>query len=281
MTGIPSSFRRDIIIGLVAFALGAGLNVVRSQRKQPEPGAGQDPGQRDRALDALLEEVRALRQDVNTLNQNVTAGQVSVANADRGRDAGVTPRSSYAVAVQPQTPDQGDGELSTLLEEVRSLQQDIDILKTNPNIGAAVTEALQRFHDSGAPDRTSYAVLVSPASWRRDPELRAIVAEVGSLRQDLTALEASPEIGNEVAEALKQARESGQLPQSSYAVAVLPQPPEQHEHELQTLLDAVQSLRQSIDLLKANPQIGDAVTEVLRQRRQPTAEARPSYAVLV
>jgi len=57
---------------------------------------------------------------------------------------------------------QHERELKALLDEVRSLRQDIDILKVNPAIGSAVAATLQFAHDQAAYDKSAYAVAVRP-----------------------------------------------------------------------------------------------------------------------
>lgn len=256
---------------VVAVALGLGASLLRRILGRPAKSATGTEADMQGALVALRDEVQALREAITNLKPAAGSGQPGVP----------LPSSSYAVAVRPAPGDKDQPELASLLDEVRSLQQDIDILKVNPNIGTAVSEALQRLHDSVVYDKSSYAVAVRPTgNWLDDPALKALVEEIQSLSQDLTALHASPEIGAKVAEAIKQAREAGSLPKSSYAVLVQPQPDE-YEKQLHVLEEEVGNLRRSLEILKANPDIGPAVNSILTGRQDPETLLRPSYAVLV
>ena len=56
-----------------------------------------------------------------------------------------------------------EAELRALLDEVRALRQDIDVLKANPVIGDAVSATLEHASRMPGYERSGYAVLVKPA----------------------------------------------------------------------------------------------------------------------
>src|SRR5262245_60498591 len=58
---------------------------------------------------------------------------------------------------------QHERELKALLDEVRELRLEIDILKVNPTIGDAVKATLQHAHDQADFERSAYDVLVRPS----------------------------------------------------------------------------------------------------------------------
>jgi len=58
-------------------------------------------------------------------------------------------------------------ELKALLDEVRALRTDIDILKLNPSIGSAVSATLQHAHAQPDFDRSAYDVAVRPGGLPR------------------------------------------------------------------------------------------------------------------
>ena len=79
-----------------------------------------------------------------------------------------------------------DRELTALLEEVRSLRQDIEILKNNPVIGNAVSAALEHAHDFARYEKSSYAVAVKQADL--PPDYAVLAREVGDLPPDYAVL---------------------------------------------------------------------------------------------
>jgi hypothetical protein len=64
--------------------------------------------------------------------------------------------------VRPADPHEQD--LKALLDEVRALRTDIDILKLNPTIGSAVNATLQHAHAQADFDRSAYDVAVRPGA---------------------------------------------------------------------------------------------------------------------
>jgi hypothetical protein len=63
----------------------------------------------------------------------------------------------------PLTPsEQRERELRAVLEEIRELRTEIDILKTNPAIGEAVKAALSHARDQPDFPQSAYNVAVSP-----------------------------------------------------------------------------------------------------------------------
>jgi hypothetical protein len=62
----------------------------------------------------------------------------------------------------PATGDQHERELKAILDEVRELRTEIDILKVNPTIGDAVKSALRYAEDQPDFDRSAYDVAVRP-----------------------------------------------------------------------------------------------------------------------
>ena len=71
-------------------------------------------------------------------------------------------------------PGGGNGherELKSLLEDVRSLRQDIDILKLNPKIGQAVSSALDFAQGHAVYEKSHYAVAVQTAPFPSDYEV--------------------------------------------------------------------------------------------------------------
>jgi len=53
-------------------------------------------------------------------------------------------------------------ELKAILDEVRQLRLEIDILKMNPTIGSAVKAVLDHAHEQGDFQRSAYDVAVHP-----------------------------------------------------------------------------------------------------------------------
>src|SRR5574337_428299 len=62
----------------------------------------------------------------------------------------------------PKTSQQHERELKAILDEVRELRLDIDILKVNPTIGDAVKSALTYAHDQVDFEPSAYDVAVRP-----------------------------------------------------------------------------------------------------------------------
>lgn len=63
---------------------------------------------------------------------------------------------------RPPPAEQHERELKAILDEVRELRLELDILKVNPTIGDAVTSALKYAHEQPDFDRSAYEVAVRP-----------------------------------------------------------------------------------------------------------------------
>jgi hypothetical protein len=81
---------------------------------------------------------------------------------------------------QTDTAQQDD--LRALLDEVRSLRQDLDVLKANPAIGRAVDSTLDFAHDSTTYEKSAYAVAVRQT---RDLDLEQLASYNVAVRPDL------------------------------------------------------------------------------------------------
>lgn len=62
----------------------------------------------------------------------------------------------------PTTSERQERELKAILDEVRELRTEIDILKVNPTIGDAVKATLKYAHDQPDFQRSAYDVAVRP-----------------------------------------------------------------------------------------------------------------------
>ncbi len=194
-----------LVVGLIVVALGVlVMLVILSRRGRSDVEA--KPPRKD--LKVLLEEVRSLREDINVLKANPKIGEAVTAALSDIHEVAAYGKHPYAVAVHPLPDDYEERELSSLLEEVRSLREDIDMLKVNPNIGEAVNSALTNFHETAAYGKHWYEVAVHPLPHHDERELSKLTKEVLSLRQDIDLLKNDPTIGKAVTEILQKARGS-------------------------------------------------------------------------
>jgi len=62
----------------------------------------------------------------------------------------------------PKTSEQHERELKAVLDEIRQIRLEIDILKVNPTIGDAVKATLNHAHDQVDFEKSAYDVAVRP-----------------------------------------------------------------------------------------------------------------------